>query len=271
MLGLCVQRGNCTQHTGARTEVGRQRRCLVRGVARSEVGVDVAAAEAVDRLLGIADHEQRRRDAGRAEHAFEDAPLARVGVLELVHQRDRVLRAQPVDQGLGVRAVQRIGDAVDQIVIGLHALLPLEAGEAGSSVVAQCMQQLDAAGVLPFGHGGERVQVRRHGIADRRVRRGTLGGLVRLVDKRFASEVAKLRVLERRVGITRLAPGMQRVEQRGDPVGLVAATVQHLALDGRQQRGAEVVAVRAERIRQRGAGRAQARRGGAGSRCIRPG
>ena len=55
-------------------------------VARGrEVGDDVAAAEGVDRLLGVAD--QHHRGVAR-EGAVEDLPLHRVGVLELVDQHD---------------------------------------------------------------------------------------------------------------------------------------------------------------------------------------
>src|SRR3546814_6737190 len=60
-------------------------------LARHEVGVEVAAAESVDRLLGIADQAKQRRlrfatlracGAGLVQ-AAEDRPLLRIGVLEL--------------------------------------------------------------------------------------------------------------------------------------------------------------------------------------------
>ena len=50
-------------------------------VAGPEVGDDVAAAEGVDRLLGVAD--QHQRDLA-GEGPLDDLPLHRVGVLELV-------------------------------------------------------------------------------------------------------------------------------------------------------------------------------------------
>ncbi len=53
-----------------------------------EVGVDVGAAEGVDRLLGVADEDQR--DAAAAERAAHDVPLHGVGVLELVDEHDAV-------------------------------------------------------------------------------------------------------------------------------------------------------------------------------------
>ena len=65
----------------------------MRGRARRvEVGVDVGAAEGVDRLFGVADEHERR--AAVAERAAHDAPLDRVGVLELVDEHDAVALAQ---------------------------------------------------------------------------------------------------------------------------------------------------------------------------------
>ena len=61
----------------------------VPAAARLEVGVDVGAAEGVDRLLGVTDEHERRV---AVEGAVEHAPLHRVGVLELVDQHDRPAR-----------------------------------------------------------------------------------------------------------------------------------------------------------------------------------
>ena len=61
---------------------------------RSQISDDVAAAERVDRLLGIPDQDQRRSTAkGTVEHL----PLHRVGVLELVdhHHRPALMHAGP--------------------------------------------------------------------------------------------------------------------------------------------------------------------------------
>jgi len=63
---------------------------LVARLARGrEVGVDVGAAEGVDRLLGIADQHQGALSRAvvlevLGEGAADDVPLDRVGVLELV-------------------------------------------------------------------------------------------------------------------------------------------------------------------------------------------
>src|SRR3546814_5359264 len=65
-------------------------------LARHEVGVEVAAAESVDRLLGIADQAKQRRlrfatlracGAGLVQ-AAEDRPLLRIGVLEIVDRSE---------------------------------------------------------------------------------------------------------------------------------------------------------------------------------------
>src|SRR3546814_18618850 len=77
----------------------------------------------------------------------------------------------------------------------------------------------------------------------------------------FRSEVRQLVVFERRGARIGVAPLVQRVEQRGDPVQPVAAAVQDLAFDGGDQRCAEVFAVAAEGGGQRLAGGVQAQIG----------
>ena len=57
--------------------------------AASQVGDDVAAAERVDRLLRVADQDQR---GVPAEGAVDHLPLHRIGVLELVDHHDRPAR-----------------------------------------------------------------------------------------------------------------------------------------------------------------------------------
>jgi len=137
---LRVQRVDGCEQRRPRTEVVRQRRRFDRVAARGEVGVHVAAAETVDRLLGIADQKQCRLGTAAAEHAVEDLPLAHVGVLELVHQRHRVLRAQVARQRIATWTIERIGDAIDQVVVRLHPALPLEHGQARARVVAHAVQ-----------------------------------------------------------------------------------------------------------------------------------
>ena len=92
--------------------VGPQRKALVRLFAGAQVGGDVAAAETVDGLLGVADHHQR---AASAVDPLEDRELALVGVLELVDQRDRECLVQAVGQHVvGLLATQSLIDRVDQ-------------------------------------------------------------------------------------------------------------------------------------------------------------
>jgi len=115
---LVGQRADARQ----RAEVCRQQQPLAPrhhdAVADAVVDVDVGAAEAEDRLLGIADDEQRagskrereridgraavavagRRGLGGGEHQ-EDLRLDRIGVLELVDEEPPVLRLQRPPDG----------------------------------------------------------------------------------------------------------------------------------------------------------------------------
>ena len=157
------QRFDGGQRRGTRAEIAVQRVALVGAVARGEVGVDVAAAKAIDRLLGIADQEQRafpivRRD----EQALEDRPLARVGVLEFVHQRDAVLAAQAFGECIAGRARQRLGDAADHVVVTDQAAFALERVEPLASEVARFVHERDPT--LFFGQHPllDGVEQRRH-------------------------------------------------------------------------------------------------------------
>ena len=127
--GIGIQRINGRQHTRARAEVVVQHQGHVGLLAGIQVGVDIATAETVDRLLGVTDQKQCRGLAGRmhrftvAEHPAEDRPLARVGVLELIDQGNGVLLTQLGHQHLATRAFQRTRQALDQVVIGLQPAL----------------------------------------------------------------------------------------------------------------------------------------------------
>ena len=176
VAGLRVQRLDRAQQARARAEIVEQR-WRDRGVTlRREVGVHVAAAEAVDRLLRVADQEQRRRGrrsirlrAGiaRTEHAPEDRPLPRIGVLELVDQRDRVLRAQAGHERIAMRPVERIGHAVDEVVEGLQPAHVLELRQAPAGLGAQAVQQADAASGQPLPARVVGVDERRNRTAQR--------------------------------------------------------------------------------------------------------
>ena len=115
------------------------------------VGVEVAAAEAVDRLLGIA-HQHQGMEA-LAEGPPQDAPLDRVGVLKLIHQGGAVTP--------GHRLQQRARHAVVQ-----SRIEPLkQLGEGGHSPPLPPAHQLGAAPVAGVEQHqlGRTLQQRRHG------------------------------------------------------------------------------------------------------------
>ncbi len=161
--------------------VGRQRAPpRHRHVARLQVGVQVRAAKAVDRLLGIADQVQRRARPARfaslarlarqrSEQTVEDAPLHRIGVLELVDQRCLVLRAnRPAQRGPG-RTAQASVQIAQQIRVGLHAAAVFAHLQFGLQPLTKARQQ--AIGRLP---GRERVLVQAAQRRQQRVLRRIL-------------------------------------------------------------------------------------------------
>ena len=77
-----VQRGD---QIGFGAEVVKECQVFMRFAFRREVAEDVRAAERVDRLFGIANHE-KSMTVGFAEDHSEYLVLDMVGVLELVHQ-----------------------------------------------------------------------------------------------------------------------------------------------------------------------------------------
>ena len=99
--------------------------------SRLEVGEYVGPAEAVDRLLRVADEKQRavrrlapvRPSARRLPRvdAVEDAELRGVGVLELVDERDRPARPQPRGQSLASGPLDRVEQVKQQVVVGLDS------------------------------------------------------------------------------------------------------------------------------------------------------
>ena len=124
------------------------------GLAHAEVAVDVGAAKAVNRLLGVADQQQRGGGVvvGDAVEPVEDARLQRRGVLKLIDQRHRVLGqdtpAQPVgclavDAGVGLGA-QRAVQPGQQVGKAKRAGLLLEHGQALGDL--RCRMQAQRAG-----------------------------------------------------------------------------------------------------------------------------
>ena len=109
--------------------VGAQRPDLIRLPDRVQIAVDVGAAERVDGLLRVADHDQR---GVPVEGAPDDLPLDRVGVLELVDEHHPI--AIPESLG-GLGAVLRVGERVaepgEHVVIGEQPQVALPPGHLG--------------------------------------------------------------------------------------------------------------------------------------------
>ncbi len=108
--------------------VDRQGVPLTGGAGGLQVCRDVATAEGVDGLLRVAD---QHHGAGAHESPFDDLPLDRVGVLELVDHHDVPALSHPA-AGRGVDGFQGGGKAAEQIVIALDtqsSLARLEFGQ----------------------------------------------------------------------------------------------------------------------------------------------
>ena len=92
-LRAAEQRVERVEQVGVAAPVARERGAMVGDLGGIEVGVDVGAAERVDRLLRVADEDERRVARRNARRRI--VPLDGVGVLELVDEHDVVARAQP--------------------------------------------------------------------------------------------------------------------------------------------------------------------------------
>ena len=106
---------------GAVVGVEREPVLLRHGGAGALVGLHVAAAEAVDRLLGVADHHQptARLAVGVAIDRVKDAELHRIGILELVHQRHGPGGMQGIGQrALAIARLQCIAHRIQELVEG---------------------------------------------------------------------------------------------------------------------------------------------------------
>ena len=88
-----------------------------RGAARLQVAVNVGAAKAVNRLLGVANEQQRAaaRVVRHLVNLVKDLVLQRRCVLKLVNQRHRVLLQHAFAQALAVFAVQGGVQALQQV------------------------------------------------------------------------------------------------------------------------------------------------------------
>ena len=270
-LRTVVQGLDGAQHGRARAEIVVQPRRDARHRLGRQIGGHVAAAEAVDGLLGIAYQGQQVRAGfgilacrigcacGRAEHLVEDAPLAGIGVLEFVHQRHPILRPQARGQGRAAFAGQCIGHVRDQVVVGLHAARALEGGQPRAAFLAQVVQQARGSGLAPtvmaFAHGqpvgNHRLQGRHRGLA------GEV--LLRALGQRFAGELVEL-FAEGDGRVRMAAPAVQFALQGLHPVGLVGIPVEHAGVDGGQHLRKIRIAVDGHRLGQPRGGRRQVRR-----------
>ena len=127
--------------------VDRQRLLHGGGVGGLEVGRDVAAAERVDRLLGVADQHHR---GVPAEGPVEDLPLHRVGVLELVDEHDapplpHPLRGGPVGVGEGV------GELGEEVVVRQDPEAPLAPVELVADGAGEADPATDGRGAVLVG------------------------------------------------------------------------------------------------------------------------
>ena len=123
-LGAVEERVEGVDQPLVAAPVRRQRRLGDGAVGGAEVGVDVGSAEGVHRLLRVADEDQRRLSL--AEGAPHDLPLDRVGVLELVDERNAVLLAQLRAGGGAVLLVgERVPEPGEQVVVGHDSAAPL--------------------------------------------------------------------------------------------------------------------------------------------------
>ena len=128
-----------------------------------QVREHVGAAEAVDRLLRIADQEQAA--PGARVQALEDLVLHRVGVLELVDQRGRVALGHALGERCAARAFERGAQRLQQIVEAVHAEIAVSLHDLAARVVAQTAPQREHAapefaahvfrGCAQLGHRGE--------------------------------------------------------------------------------------------------------------------
>ena len=133
---------------GERRDAEAPRAGVLRGGLRLEVGRHVRAAEAVDRLLRVADDHERA--AGLVEEQpLEDPPLDRVGVLELVDEPDLESRAgSRAARDSRRRRPRRRGEVVSRSAKVQHALEALprrEQLDGASSTARRC----STAGSLP--------------------------------------------------------------------------------------------------------------------------
>lgn len=106
----------------------------------------VTATKAIDGLFGVANQKQCGCEVGGVcvlgitKDVMKDAPLGHVGILKFIDKGHAVLLAQGAHQGEAMRAIQCLGDMLNQIIVGLYATLAFECGKAEAGCGTQAMQ-----------------------------------------------------------------------------------------------------------------------------------
>ena len=98
------------------------------------VGVEVAATEAIDRLLGVA-HQHQGMEA-LAEGPPQDAPLDWVSVLKFIHQGGAVAPGNRLQQRAGHAVVRSRIEPFEQLGEGGHSPPLPSAHQLGATPVA---------------------------------------------------------------------------------------------------------------------------------------
>ncbi len=89
---------------------------------RLNVGKDVGAAKAVDGLLGVTDHQERRVGVATVE-AMEDAVLLGIGILKFIDHRHPVgganALAEPLTKAGAKRPIEIFEQVIERELMGL--------------------------------------------------------------------------------------------------------------------------------------------------------
>ena len=149
---------------GAGAEIGGDRQEAVgvlgaEGVARLHIGADIGAAEAIDRLLGIADQEERARPDAEpgpvvvaidrlAAKPPEDLGLQGIGVLELVDEDvGETLPERAADVVMVAQQIARGEDQIVEVELGARALVVAIALQDRTRFVDQRRQNVAGGGL----------------------------------------------------------------------------------------------------------------------------
>ena len=148
---------------GAGAPVVPHRIAGVRHGAGREIGLEIAAAEAVDRLLGIANHHQQMATA--AEGQPQDSPLDGIGVLKFIDQGGAVALGHRSQQGRGGCGVRAWIEVAKQLGVGAQAQALAPSGQLPAPPVAAMEQDQLSGTIHQIGHGLHQRTLNRQGIA----------------------------------------------------------------------------------------------------------